>query len=171
MPTLGNTMIYILFGEMGIGKNYVGEKLAARLGCKFFDGDLVVPAPMAEKVTNFKPLTPEDIDDFVYNHLISGIEKELSRETDLVVAQALYLKTHRDAIRKHFGKENIKFVYLPVPSVFTHMSRLWSRENGSKWMLFGLFNKFFFEKPSKDVAVIINKTGGDLDSQIKNLLP
>lgn len=42
-------MIYLIFGEMGIGKNYVGEKLAKHIGCSFFDGDTVIPKSMIEK--------------------------------------------------------------------------------------------------------------------------
>lgn len=163
------TMLYLLFGEMGVGKNYVGERLANFLSCDFFDGDLVVPPEMVEKVVNFKPLTPEMIDDYVHNHLIPGIDVRFDRANPLVVAQALYFERHRQAIREYFGAEKTKLVYLPTPSVVTHMGRLYSRENGLRWAAFGLFNKFFFEKPTSDVEVIENKRNSDLFSQFERL--
>lgn len=164
-------MLYVLFGEMGIGKNYVGERLATHLGCEFFDGDLVVPQSMAEKVMAFKPLSLEDIDDYVHNHLIGAIEQRLTPGKKLVVAQALYLRQHRDVIRRRFSKHGVKMVYLPVPSRVTHMKRLYSRENGLKWAAFGLFNAFFFERPrGYDTHVIVNETGGDLPSQFKYVI-
>lgn len=97
-------MIYLIFGEMGIGKNYVGEKLAKHIGCSFFDGDTVIPPSMLKKVLNFKPLGAEDIDDYVTNHLIPEIENKYQNE--LVVAQALYREKHRNQICAHFGEES-----------------------------------------------------------------
>lgn len=99
-------MIYFLVGPMGIGKNYVGERLAESLQCDFVDGDIFVPKEMAAKVANFKPLSQKDIDDYVADHLIPGIEQHLSKNPteDLVIAQALYRKEHRDQIQNHFAK-------------------------------------------------------------------
>lgn len=156
-------MIYMLFGEMGIGKNYVGERLAEHLGCEFFDGDDVVPEAMAEKVANFKPLTVEDIDDYVYNHLIGAIRDRAADSTDLVVAQALYRRVHREAIQEAF--DWVQMVYLPVPSLRTHLGRLLTRENGWKWAAWGLFNKLFFQKPKDSETRVIVNDGSDLNWQ------
>ena len=59
---------------MGCGKNYVGERFSEELGYPFIDGDAFVPETMAEKVAKFKPLGQKDIDDFINNHLIPGVE-------------------------------------------------------------------------------------------------
>jgi len=165
-------MLYVVFGEMGTGKNYVGEKLAKHLGCEFFDGDTVIPKEMLEKVTKFKSLTAADIDNYVYFHLIPEIGKR-SNGKDLVVAQALYRNAHRDTIEFFFGEENIKFVWLPVSSNTTHMKRLYGRNNGLKWMLYGLYNKFFFQKPETFKVKVINNNKNnnefELQKQIENL--
>lgn len=162
-------MLYVLFGEMGVGKNYVGERLADFLGCEFFDGDLVVPPAMIEKVSKFEGLTLEIIDDYVYNHLIPGIDARYDRQKPLVVAQALYLNKHRQAITEHFGPQTTKLVYLPMPSVITHMKRLYSRKNGFRWMLYGLMNKPFFEQPTSHSLVILNKTNEELHPQFEGM--
>lgn len=164
-------MLYIVFGEMGIGKNYVGRALAKHLGCNFYDGDDALPESMARKVQSFKPLTVEDIDDYVNNHLIKAINEQAYRGENLVVGQALYLQQHRDAIRKELSHHEVVMVYLPVPSRFTHLRRLFSRKKGFRWALFGAFNSFFFEEPTRsDVRVIVNKNGAHLVSQFKHVL-
>jgi len=76
-------MIYILFGEMGVGKNYVGEKLAKHLGCKFFDGDDALSSHLKEKVANHRPLTVEEVKYFVKYDLIPQID--IKYRTNLVV--------------------------------------------------------------------------------------
>jgi gluconokinase len=167
-------MIYILFGEMGVGKNYVGERLAERLGCEFFDGDSVIPKPMEDQISKFKILTPKVVRDFIYNHLIPEVHKRSDRsarpEKDLVVAQALYRRDFRESLTKSLGKENVQIVYIPAPPFLMHMARLLKRRNGARWVLFCLVSKLFFQRPKKNAAVIINRDGGDLDSQIQRLI-
>ena len=164
-------MLYVLFGEMGVGKNYVGERLAEHLKCDFFDGDEVLPESMRKKVESFKPLFLEDIDNYVDNFLIKAINDRAYRGQNLVVAQALYLRQHRDRIERKLSHHDVVMVYLPVPSRITHMRRLFSRKNGLRWAIFGAFNSFFFEKPTgHDVRVIVNKNGAHLVSQFKHVL-
>lgn len=162
-------MIYILFGEMGIGKNYVGEKLAEYLGCEFFDGDDVVPKHMAEKVANFKPLSLSDLDDYIQNYLIGAIQMKAADGKDLVVAQALYRREHREALLEAFRMLEVLMVYLPAPSFRTHMRRLLKREDGWKWVLWSLFNKPFFQKPPFLWGRILWNDGRDLLPQFEDL--
>lgn len=170
-------MLYVIFGEMGTGKNYVGERLAKHIGCEFFDGDTVIPKVMLDKIINFKSLDTNDIDNYVYFYLIPEIGKRstngLSIGTkDLVISQALYRNTHRETIKFFFGEENVRFIWLPVFSVFTHMKRLFSRKNGLKWMLYGLYNKFFFQEPDSNTKIIDNSKNDnekELLVQFKNI--
>ncbi|KKN65708.1 hypothetical protein LCGC14_0478470 [marine sediment metagenome] len=155
-------MIYILIGEMGVGKNYIGKMLANQLGCNFFDGDDALPANLKKKVANFQSLTLDEIEGFVKNNLIPQIEKEKSDKIDLVVAQALYRSDHRDIITAHFGQRllsRVKWVYVKPPSLFTHMGRLFSRDKGLRWALLGLLSKPFFQKPAIPIWTIENTTG------------
>lgn len=163
-------MLYVLFGEMGIGKNYVGKALAKHLRCNFYDGDDALPESMVRKVQSFKPLSLDDIDDFVDNHLIKAINEQAYRGVDLVVGQALYLQQHRDRIRKELAHHEVQMVYLPVPSRFTHLRRLFSRKKGLRWALFGMFNSFFFEEPKRsDVKVIVNRDDCHLPLQFEHV--
>jgi gluconate kinase len=162
-------MIYILFGEMGVGKNYVGERLAKHLECEFFDGDTVIPKPMAKKVNNFKFLSPSMIEDYIRNHLLVEIRKKLKGK-DLVVAQALYRKAFRNEVLKGLKGEEVKLVYIPAPTFPVHMKRLLKRRRGPRWMVFCLMNKLFFQKPDKNTAVIENDIYSGLHIQIRKLI-
>jgi len=139
-------MIYIFFGEMGTGKNFVAERWAERFGGQFFDGDTVIPEPVVRKVGKFRLLTTENLDDYVLNYLIPAIETR-AQDKHLMVAQALYRHRHRNMIRDHFGEKNVTFLWLPVPSLWVHMQRLRSR--GWKWIIYGLLNKPFFQNPNE----------------------
>jgi hypothetical protein len=48
--------IIVLFGEMGGGKNYWGERIAAQKGYHFYDGDAAAPPIVVERVMQFKML-------------------------------------------------------------------------------------------------------------------
>lgn len=153
------TKIYWLVGPMGSGKNYVGKKLAKKLGCNFYDGDDSIPPLMAKKVSEFNPLTEEDLDSFVENHLIPDVE-EMLQKSSLVVAQALYRKKHRNKIKKHFS--NCCFIKIKAP-LFLNLKRLWSRKNGLRWAIYGLLNLPFFQNEGID-QVINNGRKLNLDS-------
>lgn len=160
-------MLYVLFGEMGVGKNYVGEKLAAYIGCEFLDGDSVIPKATMEKVKNFKQLNVNDINDYVKINLIPAIEKKLEENANLVVAQALYRKEHRGLLEKYFGSKNIKLIWLPIIDHFSHLKRLFKRPNGTRWILYMLGNKLFFQNPDSGRPTIVNVEGFDLTPQFR----
>ena len=50
---------------MGVGKNYIGERLAEHLGCPFYDGDESLPRAMKYKVENFQSLTLDEVEGFI----------------------------------------------------------------------------------------------------------
>lgn len=163
-------MIYVLFGEMGIGKNYVGERLAKHLDCSFFDGDQVLPARLAEKVKQIRSLSPKEINGFVTGHLIPAIRYVSIIREDVVVAQALYMRRHRQEIVDTLGgSEKVRLIHLPSPSFPTHMGRLYSRRQGFRWMLLGLLSKLFFQKPLAGTATIMNRDNVDLTKQFRRL--
>jgi len=139
-------MIYFLVGPMGVGKNYMGKQLAANIGCEFVDGDTFISPEMAKKVASFKRLSLKNLDNFVTKRLIPGIEKHVKRIgflSDLVVAQALYRKRHRDLVRKHFGEDCV-FIEIKA-SLLINLKRLFTRKRGIRWALYGLLNRPFFQ--------------------------
>jgi gluconate kinase len=137
--------IYILYGEMGMGKNYRGERWAKELGDVFFDGDHVLPASMRKRISAFKLVTPDAIEQYIKFNLAPAILR-LAKTQNVVVAQALYLRSHREHLEwllKGAGHE-IKFIPIRVP-FWQHMRQLWSRPQGWRWVLFALMNKPFFQ--------------------------
>ena len=171
--------IYILFGEMGVGKNYIGEKLAEHLDCYFFDGDEALPPALKEKVSNFKSLTLDEIEDFVRDDLIPEVEAMAGKAKpcgcgcgrdlggDMVVGQALYRADHRKIIAEYFGSR-VEWIYIEPPSFFTHMKRLLSRRRGIRWMLLGLASKAFFQKPPSNTFRIKSVDGVSITDAWKN---
>ena len=159
-------MIYILVGEMGVGKNHIGERLASYLGCGFFDGDSVIPKPMADRINKFKLLPPPMIEDYIRNYLIPGIRRRNFPGKDLVVAQALYRKKFRDQVVKAF--DQVQLIHVVPPSFSIHMGRLLKRNNGAKWIAFCLVNKLFFQRPGKEALSIVS--GREIDERIRLLI-
>ena len=164
-------MIYLLFGEMGVGKNYVGERMARQLGCPFFDGDDAIPDWMMWKVERFKILSLGELDRYVSDHLIPAIWSHHEPGMDLVVVQALYRRRHRQMIvERSFGRMRLVVpVWLKPPSLFTHAKRLFDRKHGLKWLLYALVTKPFFQKPDRGAVVIVNESGSDLAGQIRRI--
>jgi len=148
--------IYILFGEMGVGKNHIGEQLAAHLGCDFFDGDNAFPPNLKEKIKRCESLTKREVRSYVLGNLIPCIVTAglHSKSPDLVVAQALYIQEHRDIISWSLADYQIEWVHIKPPSFLTHMRRLCSRESGLKWMLLGLISKAAFQEPPSGTLTI-----------------
>lgn len=169
-------MIWLLFGEMGVGKNYVGERLARHLGCPFFDGDDVIPDWMMWKIEKFRILSLGELDRYTSKHLIPAIYSRHELGKDLVVAQALYRRRHRRMILEGQGTlgsglvGRVVPVWLKPPSTITHAKRLLGREHGFSWLVYALVTKPFFQKPDKGTAVIVNETGGDLSEQFRRIV-
>lgn len=161
--------VIIVYGEMGMGKNYVGERIAKHLNLQFVDGDSLLPPSMLEKVKKFKPFTTAEIDGFVNDHLLPFVLKEA--KVGLVIAQALYRQEHRNHITKQLVQAGIEveFVLVAANSLFTHLERLWSRPSGLLWMLYGLINKPFFQAGEPEVAIDNSGNEDSLNNQIENL--
>lgn len=137
--------VRVLYGEMGAGKNYSGERLSETLGVPFLDGDDVIPDPMRQRIAAFKIVTPEMIENYISLHLAPAILR-LAKKQDVVVAQALYLKRHRELLEwllKGAGHE-VEFFHIRVPFL-QHVRQLLSRDQGWRWLAFALLNKPFFQ--------------------------
>lgn len=137
--------VRVLYGEMGSGKTYLGKQEAEALGCKFLEGDECIPPAMAERVRAFKPLSKEMVDDYVRNHLLPAIVNA-AREGDVVVAQALYRREHRDSISARLRSEGISVTWgYPHTPFWQNIRQLWARPRGFRWVLYWLLSKPFFQ--------------------------
>lgn len=148
--------IVILFGEMGAGKNYHGERLSRMTGFTFFDGDTVISPEMAKKISNFQPLPREMIESYV-THLANEIADRGEDESvrGLIVAQALYMNDDRLYLQ-YFLRclgFNVKFYWIKTP-FWRNLKQIFSRKNGFRWVFYWLMNKPFFQKPTHKYFVI-----------------
>jgi gluconate kinase len=137
--------VRILYGEMGSGKTYLGRQEAEALGCTFLEGDDCIPPAMRELVRGFKPLPKSMIDDYVKNHLFPAIVNA-ARDDDVVVAQALYRREHRDYITSRLASEGIYVRCVrPQTPFWQNLRQLWSRPRGFRWVVYWLMSKPFFQ--------------------------
>lgn len=138
--------VLILFGEMGSGKNYWGEKFSQSYGLPFFDGDDVVTEEMRECISKFKPLNKDMIKRFV--PLLANAIADRAEENGLVVAQALYTKRDREFIRQFLVclGYDVEMRWIKT-SLWRNLKQLYSRKNGMKWIVYWLVHKPFFQAP------------------------
>jgi len=142
--------IMIVFGEMGAGKNYWGEKLAKTFNLEFFDGDTVAPPELMERVSTFKPLPRSMLSNYIHETLTPEILKRAAAsERGIVVAQALYLNIDRNILLKYLRSFSFDVgFYWVQTSVWRNIRQLLTRKNGGRWVAYYLMNKPWFEKPN-----------------------
>ncbi len=147
--------IIILFGEMGCGKNYWGERIAKDLGYVFYDGDLAAPPEIVEKVSRFEALNRELILRFVRELCTVIIEKAPATERGLVVAQALYFDQDRKYVSDLLTGLGYQVTFQWVrPPFWRNLRQIYSRPQGTLWVWYWLRNKSWFEKPTHDYSLI-----------------
>lgn len=147
--------IKILFGEMGGGKNYWGEKIAQDNGYTFLDGDTLATPEMINRVSQFKSMTRKMIIEYIDKLTIAISEQARQANNGLVVAQALYFDEDRKIMRyalTHVGF-NVQFIWVKTP-FWRNLNQIFSRPEGFKWSLYWLANKPFFQKPTHPHTVI-----------------
>ncbi|MCA9954994.1 MAG: gluconokinase [Anaerolineales bacterium] len=100
--------LFVVMGVSGSGKTTVGQALAARLGCPFYDGDDFHPPANVAKMASGTPLNDADrapwlarLAELLKNHEERG-------ETAVLACSALKQK-YRDQLRV---SPQVQFVYL-----------------------------------------------------------
>jgi len=104
------TKVYVIMGVSGCGKSTVGQALAVRLGCPFYDGDDFHPAANVAKMAGGAPLNDEDRAPWLavlHELLARHVEKG---ETAVLACSALK-KAYRDQLRAG-QQDDVAFVYL-----------------------------------------------------------
>ncbi len=148
--------VYIFFGEMGCGKTYCGSRYAERHGIKFFDGDSVITPRMLEKVSRFKPITRDILEEYL-DILFEAIAKQMENCDHLVVSQALYADNDRKDLKiflECLGYK-VRMWWVRVP-LWRNVRNLLTRQDGWKWVLYWLFNKPWFQKPTHEHDIFPN---------------
>jgi carbohydrate kinase (thermoresistant glucokinase family) len=70
-------IVEVLMGVSGCGKTTVGERLAARLGCPFYDGDDYHPAENVARMASGHPLGD---DDRIVERIMEAFNQEIRDE-------------------------------------------------------------------------------------------
>jgi gluconokinase len=101
--------VFVIMGVSGCGKTTVGQALAQKLACPFFDGDDFHPPENVAKMGNGIPLTDADripwlatLHDLLAEYVTSG--------NTAVLACSALKKKYRQQLRD--GNDNIVFVNL-----------------------------------------------------------
>lgn len=102
------TAVYVIIGVSGCGKSTVGQALAARLGCPFYDGDDFHPLENVVKMAGGTPLTDSDRVPWL-GRLAELIAGTVAGEQTAVLACSALKKAYRDRLRV---SDNVQFVYL-----------------------------------------------------------
>ena len=102
-------------GVTGSGKSTVGARLAAQLGCRFYDGDDFHPASNVEKMRHGIPLTDEDRLPWL-DRLREVIENDLSAGHSAVIACSALKNAYRERLMPHAPhlRQRTAFLYLKI---------------------------------------------------------
>ena len=97
----------LVIGPAAVGKTTVGEAVAARLGVRYVDGDILHPKANIEKMSAGTPLSDEDRDPWIDN-IIAELEKG-----DVVIGASLLKRSYREKINKKINR--VRFAQLDAP--------------------------------------------------------
>jgi gluconokinase len=102
-------MFIIIMGVSGSGKTTIGQELAGRMGCRFYDGDDFHPPENVAKMAAGAPLNDEDRAGWLAA-LASFIRKGIDKAECGVIACSALKEKYRDVLR--VDAEQVRFVYL-----------------------------------------------------------
>lgn len=102
-------MFVVVMGVSGSGKNTVGELLAERLGCPFYDGDNFHPPANIAKMSAGIPLDDDDRRGWL-EALADLIQRGLALDECGVLACSALKQKYRDVLQ--VDPQRVHFVYL-----------------------------------------------------------
>lgn len=102
-------MFFIIMGVSGSGKTTVGELLAQRLGCRFYDGDDFHPPENIAKMATGIPLNDDDRRGWLVA-LADLIRQGLAHGETGVIACSALKEAYRAVLR--VDPKQVQFVYL-----------------------------------------------------------
>ena len=156
---------FVVMGVSGCGKSTVGQVLAQRLGCPFYDGDDFHPAENVAKMSQGIPLNDDDREPWL-NRLADLIEEHLLRGETAVIACSALKEKYRKRLKR--GQENVVFVYLRG-----NFDLIWQRmqQREGHYMKAEMLQSQFdvLEEPDPDTAVVVN-IAPDIDSIVSEIL-
>ncbi len=103
-----HSSVFVVMGVSGCGKTTVGEALAARLHCPFYDGDDFHPPENVAKMAHGIPLDDADRAPWLA-HLAALIWEYLDRGETAVLACSALKKRYREQLQV---TPRVRFIYL-----------------------------------------------------------
>ncbi len=143
--------ILIVMGVSGCGKSTIGQALATRLDCPFYDGDDFHPQANVDKMASGQPL--DDTDRAPWLAALAQLASDhLARGQSAVIACSALKQTYRDQLRVN---ADVLFVYLEG-SFDLIWQRMSEREN--HYMKAEMLQSQFatLEPPTADEALIVS---------------
>jgi gluconokinase len=102
----------VVMGVSGSGKTTVAERLAARLGCEYEEGDDHHPAANVEKMRSGIPLDDDDRRPWL-EELARWIGEREAEGRSCVLTCSALKRSYRDLLRA--GNESVWFAHVAVP--------------------------------------------------------
>jgi gluconokinase len=99
----------IVMGVSGSGKSTIGDRLAARLGWRFEDGDRFHPASNVAKMSAGQPLSDEDRQPWL-QAIADEIDRVCRNGERAVIACSALKQTYRDILLH--GRRDVRLVFL-----------------------------------------------------------
>jgi gluconokinase len=161
-------LFVVVMGVSGSGKNTVGELLAARLGCPFYDGDHFHPPANIAKMSAGIPLDDDDRTGWL-EALAAIIREGLAGGQGGVLACSALKQKYRDVLA--VDPQRVRFVYLRGS-----FDLIWSRMAGRQghYMKAPMLRSQFaaLEEPADAPAYDITQTPEQIvDAVLTNLGP
>lgn len=151
-----NPKSFIVMGVTGSGKSTVGQQLAEKLECEFFDADNFHPEENVSKMSNGVPLNDDDRLPWLraLNDLILSAEKE---GRSLVLACSALKASYRKILSEN--SDTVNYIYLRGTEKLIG-DRLNARKN--HFMNPALLTSQFdtLEEPSESEAIYVDITPG-----------
>jgi gluconokinase len=162
------TPFYIITGVSGSGKSTVGEQLAGRLDCPFYEGnDFHPPRNLAKMAAGF-PLSDADHRRWL-KRLHGLIGDHLAHRETAVMACNVLQKRDRDQLAA--GHEGVQFIYLE--GTFDLIWERWSARETNLYragMLRRQFEALERPLPAEGFCIEINRTIADIVSAIMQVI-
>ncbi len=152
--------VFVIMGVSGCGKSTVGEALAQKLGCPFYDGDDFHPPENVVKMGNGFPLTDDDRYPWlaILHNLLAG---HVAKGETAVLACSALKKKYRNQLRVN---NETCFIFLQG-SFDLIWERMHARQN--HYMKAEMLQSQFdtLEPPSTDEAFTI-----EIDQDIESIV-
>lgn len=136
-------MSYFLFGQIGVGKTFLGQHIAAHLGIPFHDADGDLPVAILDAIARRQPFSDTMRDEFaaILCDRVGALAAEHPR---FCIAQALFYNRQRHRLRAAFPA--LKFIWVQADTA-TWEARVSARQNGLVDLAYAKLANPHFEAP------------------------